>query len=139
MPGDRPGSSAVAATLAVGGAVLALAATTVEWRAVAAQQVIHPLTAFYFIEAPCLALLAAWSVWIRGSAVQWLMTGALFAFCIIGGFSIGPAYLPAAFLLGAAAIWRDSRAWRRIPGRLGLACVAATAQAAMMLILIRVR
>jgi hypothetical protein len=62
---------------------------------------------------------------------------ALFGFCVIGGFSIGPSYLPADALLGIGLLWRDRRAWRRLPGRVGLALLAAVIQAVMMLTLIR--
>jgi len=50
----------------------------------------------------------------------------------------GPAYLAADGLLGAAALWRDRRARRLLPGRVGLALLATIVQAVMMLTLIRV-
>lgn len=131
--------SAVEIVLAVGSCVAALAASVVEWRAVSARQVIHPLTVFYFLEAPGLAFVGAWSV--VSSSVTWLpwaIAGALFGFCVIGGFSIGPAYLPADVLLGAAALWHDRRALQLLPGRLALALLASIVQAVMMLTVIRV-
>lgn len=136
--GATVSGAAVDRVLAVGIAVTALGATVLAWQAVGARQVIHPLTLFYLLEAPSLALVGAWGL-LRGSAtLPWTMAGALFGFCIIGGFSIGPAYLAADGLLGAAALWRDRRAWRLLPGRVGLALLAAIIQAVMMLTLIRV-
>lgn len=124
--------------LGVVGALLALAATVVSWRAVGAQQVIHPLTVFYFVEAPGLALVGAWALVSSTTTVlAWMMAGALFGFCIVGGFSIGPAYFPADALLGVAALWHDRREWRLLPARVGLAVVAAVMQAVMMLLLVR--
>jgi hypothetical protein len=129
--------SAVEKVLAAAGALVALAATVLDWRAVAAQQLIGPLTAFYFVEAPGLAWAGAWGVFEGWTTLPWATAGALFGFCVIGGFSIGPSYLPADALLGLAVLWGHRRAWRRLPGRVGLAFLAAVIQAVMMLTLIR--
>jgi hypothetical protein len=131
-------SSAVERALAAGGALVALAATVLDWRAVGAQQVIRPLTIFYLVEAPGLVWAGAWGVFRGRTPLSWAMAGALFGFCVIGGFSIGPSYLPADALLGLAVLSADRRAWRRMPGRAGLALLAAVIQAVMMLTLIRV-
>ncbi|HEY6357536.1 MAG TPA: hypothetical protein VIX35_04800, partial [Vicinamibacterales bacterium] len=90
------------------------------------------------VEAPGLAWAGAWGVFKGWARLPWAVAGALFGFCVIGSFSIGPSYLPADALLGLAVLWRDRRAWRRLPGRAGLALLAAVIQAVMMLTLIRV-
>jgi hypothetical protein len=131
-------TSAVERALAAGGALVALAATVIDWRAVGAQQVISPLTVLYFVEAPGLAWAGAWGVFRSRAPLPWAMAGALFGFCVIGGFSIGPSYLPADALLGLAVLWRDRHAWRRWPGRAALALLAVVIQAVMMLTLIRI-
>jgi hypothetical protein len=131
-------TSAVERVLTAVGALVALAATVLDWRAVGAQQVIHPLTVFYFVEAPGLAWAGACGVFRGSTALPWAMAGALFGFCVIGGFSIGASYLPADVLLGLAVLWRDRHAWRQLPGRVGLALLAAVIQAVMMLTLVRV-
>jgi hypothetical protein len=131
-------SSAVERVLVVASAVLALAASLFSWRVVGAQQPVHPLTVFYLIEAPALAWVGAWVLLAGQSTIlPWAMTGALFGFCVVGGFSIGPSYLPADVLLGVAVLWRDRRAWRRVPARVGVAVLAAVIQGAMMLAIIR--
>ena len=129
--------STVGTVLAAGAALLALAATLLEWRLVSARQVIRPLTAFYFVEAPGLAWAGAWSVAKGRTLLPWAMAGALFGFCVIGGSSIGPSYLPADTLLALAVLWRDRRAWRRLGGGVGIALAAAVTQAAIMLTLSR--
>src|SRR5579863_4398489 len=131
-------TSAVERVLAAGGALVALAATVLDWRTVAAQQVIGPVTLFYLIEAPAFAWAGAAGILWGRTPLPWAMAGALFGFCIVGSFSIGPSYLPADALLGLAVLWRDRRRWRLWPRRIGLALLAAILQAGLMIAFVRV-
>jgi hypothetical protein len=59
------------------------------------------------------------------------------AFSILGALSVGFFYLPVAGLIGAAALTYDLRNKQPILAHVGLCLLAAVAQAAVMLALIR--
>jgi hypothetical protein len=143
MSAIRPKSKAMrllermAATLA---AVACLVITIVIWRNVSAYQPMWPLPGLYFVELPAVSLAAALGCnlglsWAR--LVTWAALGIVLAFSILGAFSVGMLYLPVAVLLAVAGISSDLQAGRRIAPHIGICLGSALAQAALMLLAIR--
>ena len=132
---------AVERLLAAGSAGVCVILTATIWQLTSQQQPMWPLPALYLLEMVSASLVGLWGI-ARGdtarSAVAWAAAGAVLGFAIIGGFSVGFFYLPMTALLALAALWRARLAWRSLPLHLGLALLAAVAQAALMLIVIRV-
>jgi hypothetical protein len=127
--------------LAAGAAVVCVSLTVVVWLAVSQQQAMWPLPALYLLEMAVMSLIGLWGIFradAAGSGAAWVAAGAVLGFAIIGGFSVGFFYLPVAGLLGLAALWQARLAWRRLPLQVGLALLAAVAQAVFMLALIGV-
>ena len=127
--------------LAAAAAAICLILTAVIWVLVSRQQEMWPMPALYFLEVVAASLVGLWGIFradVPGSFLAWAVAGALVGFAIMGGFSVGFFYLPVAGLLGLAALWQDRQAWRRLPLHLGIALLAAVAQAALMLALVRV-
>ena len=127
--------------LAAGAAGVCVVVTAIIWLLVSQQQGMWPMPALYLLEMVAASLVGLWGI-VRGdtagSAVAWAAAGAVLGFAIIGGFSVGFIYLPVAALLALAALWRARLAWRSLPLHIGLALLAAMAQAALMLVAIRV-
>jgi len=108
------------------------------WRVVSAQQPMWPLPALYLLEMLAASFLGLWDIWSsetrRHSAiVTWVVTGILFAFVIIGAWSVGFLFIPVAGLLAGAAVLSDRRQGRSLALHLGVGLAAALAQAALML------
>ena len=92
------------------------------------------------MELPALNLAAAvgWNLdlsWAR--VVTWAALGILLAFSVLGAFSVGMLYVPVAVLLAVAVISSDVREAQPIAFHLGICLAAAIAQAAVMLLAIR--
>jgi hypothetical protein len=121
-------------------AVGCIAVTIAVWRSIGTYQGMWPLPGLYFIELPVLSLAAAvgwnldlsWARVLTGAAL-----GVVLAFCILGAFSVGLLYLPVALLLAVAVISSDLRERRPITVHLAISLSAAIAQAALMLLAIR--
>jgi hypothetical protein len=126
--------------LAIAAVVVCLFLCVRVWQVFGPQQPMWPLPAFYLIETAAISLVALSGIF-RGDAfgnlVAWAVVGALLGFAILGGFTIGLFYLPVAAFLSLAALWLDRQAWGRVPLHLGIALVAAVAQAALMLAVIQ--
>jgi hypothetical protein len=99
-----------------------------------------PLPGLYFIEMAALGLVSAGAS-IRGSPraelVTWGAAGIFSAFSFLGALSVGFFYLPVAVIFGLLAVHSDLRKKQPIAAHLGLGGLAALAQAALMLLLIR--
>jgi hypothetical protein len=94
----------------------------------------------YFIEMVALAAATVWGIFrgdTAGSLLAWAAIGALVGFAILASFSVGAFYLPVAAVLGIAALWHDRHSWHQLPLHLGAAFVAAVAQAALILAVVR--
>ena len=127
--------------MAGGAAAVCVVLTAVIWLSVSQQQEMWPLPALYLLEMAAASLVGLWGIFqgdMAGNWAAWVAAGAVFGFALIGGFSVGFFYLPVAGLLGLAALWQERKMWRRLPLHIGLALLAAVAQAALMLGLIRV-
>ena len=111
------------------------------WQVVSAQQPMWPLPALYLLEMLAASFLGMWDIWSsetrRHSAiVTWVVTGILFAFVIIGAWSVGFLFIPVAGLLAISAVLSDRRLGRNLVLHLGVGLAAALAQAALMLVVI---
>lgn len=126
--------------LAILGALACLGITIPIWLSVAANQSMWPLPGLYFIEIVAVSILSALAV-VRGlgraGLASWVAAGILAAFSILGALSVGFFYLPAAIIFGLLALYSDVRQKRPILAHLGLGALAALAQAALMLALVR--
>ena len=93
--------------IALFGAAVCLILTPVLWRNVSAYQTTWPLPALYFIELMAFGLVGA-MVFLRDrprkAAVAWAIGGSLTAFAVLGAWSVGFFYMPAAlaFLVAGA-------------------------------------
>ena len=125
---------------AIVGAALCLILTIAIWRSVSGYQAMWPLPALYFIEIAALSIFAALS-FVRGAPsatlITWPAAGVLSAFSILGAWSVGFFYLPVALLFTAISGSWDVRNRQSIPTHLGLWLIAGGAQAALMLIVVR--
>jgi hypothetical protein len=127
--------------LAIAAAAFCVLLTASLWLSLSRQQAMWPLPALYFLEMVAASLVGLWTVYrdkAPANLLVWAAVGVQVGFALIGALSVGFFYLPAAGLLGLAALWLDRHAWRQLPLHLGLALLAAVAQAALMLVLIRV-
>ena len=121
-------------------AVVCLLTTLAIWQSVSAHQPMWPLPGLYFVELPAVSLAAALrcnlgSSWARHAT--WAALGIVLAFSILGAFSVGMLYLPVAVLLAVAGISSDLRVGQRITAHVGICLGTALAQAALMLLAVR--
>ena len=126
--------------LCLSAAVACDAITILLWQRVSLFQPIWPLPAMYFIEL--VLLTAAAATWflsgrLGGVIVLWVVTGVLAGFCILGSFSVGFIYWPITLLFLAAAAISEWRSQTPFGPHLAICLFAATAQAAVMLGIIR--
>jgi len=126
--------------LAVIGAAVCLIVSVRVWQVVGDQQPMWPLPGLYVIEmiaVSCIGLLGIIRDDRSGAMMAWISVGVLFAFVVMGAWSIGFLYLPAALLLVVAAVTADRRHRYRLSLHLVLVVIAAIAQVAVMLVAIR--
>jgi uncharacterized membrane protein len=98
-----------------------------------------PAPGIYFLEIIFLALAALISKFFENqpekrdyNIITWIAAGALLAFVILGGFSIGPYLFPAMISFGLAGTAADLSHRRPIFPRLGQVLVAAVVQVAFI-------
>jgi len=114
------------------------------WSILRAQQPIWPLPGLYLLEMLAVSILGLWSIGsnetrlsrLRGF-LTWVTVGILFAFVVLGALSVGFLIAPVAILFAIAAILSDHRQGHNLVAHLGIGLVAALAQAALMLDVIR--
>ncbi len=68
---------------------------------------------------------------------MWGAVGVLGAFCILGLFSVGPLYIPIVLIFAAVSIAAEVRNREHLTAHLAVCLLAALAQAALMLTVIR--
>jgi len=130
--------------LAVIGTAICLIVSALIWQVFSRQQPMWPLPDLYLLEMLAASFLGTWAVWnndskqspLRGILI-WAMVGVLFAFVIIGSFSIGFFFMPVAGLFAIAAILSGRRQAHNMIVHIGVGLAAALAQAALMLAAIR--
>lgn len=122
------------------GLVFGSSAALYSFLAVSGYQPVWPLPGLYRVEmivASVIAFLVVfWEDWFSATKV-WLMVGVLLAFVILGGWSVGPLFLPATWMFAIVRIgWNGRRAqdWLR---SLGACAMAFVIQASLMVIVIR--
>jgi hypothetical protein len=106
---------------------------------------LFPFPLLYFIEIIALSFLAVLSLISaesegnhpsRAPALIWIAAGALLAFVILGGFSIGFYLIPGMLAFIAAAILADRRQNIGIVAHVGIFFLTAIAQAAILLLMV---
>jgi hypothetical protein len=114
-------------------------------QALSHQQPIWPLPALYLIEIGIVSLICWLSVLYRGAkpssfsaSVAWAAIGLLTAFVVMGLWSIGLLFVPVTALFIITAILVDHRQNSPIFLHLGVGALAALAQVALMLFVIRI-
>jgi len=113
-------------------------------QALSHQQPVWPLPAMYLIEAGIVSLICWLSVLYSGAkpssfsaSVTWAAIGILVAFVIMGLWSIGLLFIPVTVLFFITAILIDIRQNNSVILHLGVGALAALAQVALMLFVIR--
>ena len=103
-----------------------------------------PLPALYLLEMLAACVLGLWGLWRSGSGrspfhgiLIWVVAGVLFAFVVMGSFSVGFLFLPVAGLFAIAVFLFDRRQGYKLVVHLCVGLAAALLQAALMLTLIR--
>ena len=136
----KPAKYSFERIMAILGAGACLIITLWIWQWVSVVQAMWPLPGLYFIEIPVVSVAAAGlllGAGALGRAVMWGSAGILFAFSLLGIFSVGFYYLPEALIFIVTALIADVRFKQPIFAHLGIFFVAGTAQAALMLAAIR--
>lgn len=130
--------------LAVIGTAVCLVVSILIWQVLSVQQTMWPLPDLYLLEMPAACLLGIWCIWSSGSGLSslrgylvWLIVGILFAFVIMGAWSVGFLFVPVAGLFAVTAVLSDLRQHEKLVFHLGAGLAAAVAQAALMLFVIR--
>jgi asparagine N-glycosylation enzyme membrane subunit Stt3 len=130
--------------LAVIGTAICLIVCILIWRVFSAQQPMWPLPDLYLAEMLAACLLGIWCIWNSGTGrsllrgyLVWLVVGVLFAFVIMGAWSVGFLFLPVAGLFAVTAVLSDRRQHEKLVFHLGAGLAAAVAQASLMLFVIR--
>ena len=130
--------------LVVIGATVCLIVSTCIWLVFSKQQVMWPLPDLYLLEMLAASALATFDILSNGlrqfslrGILIWTAVGVLLAFVVMGAWSIGFLFAPVAGLFAIAAILSDRRHGRNLVVHLGVGSVAALAQVALMLAVIR--
>jgi hypothetical protein len=130
--------------LAVVGTAICVIVSVLIWQVVSRQQPMWPLPDLYLLEMLAASVLGIWGIWnndsrqspLRG-VLNWAVVGVLFAFVIMGSFSIGFLFIPVAGLFAIAAILSDRRQVHNLVVHIGVSLAAALVQAGLMLAAIR--
>ena len=130
--------------LAVIGTAVCLLVSAGLWRVFSAQQPMWPLPDLYLLEMLAASVLGMWCIWSSGSRQSplrgfliWAMVGVLFAFVIMGAWSVGFLFIPVAGLFAIAAVLFDRRQRYNLVVHLCVGLAAALTQSALMLTVIR--
>jgi asparagine N-glycosylation enzyme membrane subunit Stt3 len=89
------------------------------------------------------SILGTWSIWTNESRLSplrgilaWAVVGILFAFVVMGAWSVGFLFIPVTVLFAIVAILSDRRHGHNLIVHLGISPAAALAQATLMLVVI---
>ena len=106
-------------------------------------QPIWPLPALYLVELVMVCCLGTWDVWqlgnskpIRQGLLVWLVIGILYAFVLMGIFSVGLLFLPTAVLFITAGFISARKVGYPLVSRFAFGVVAAAVQSGIMLFII---
>jgi len=135
------GSFAIERFLALLAAAVCLILTVHIWQVLGRQQAVWPIPALYLIEMLVLTATVAAATFRRVPAsgiLTWIGLGAISAFCVLAGFSVGFLYVPVAVLLLLTGLLFIRRARGSPLIFLGSAIVAAMVQIGIVLTAIRI-
>jgi hypothetical protein len=130
--------------MAVAGGCVCLAVSAWAWLVLSVEQSMWPLPDLYLLEMTAAGAVAMWAI-LSGASKQaalhgklmWALVGVLLAFVVMGSWTIGFLYAPAAVLFAIAAILSDKRHGENTGYHLGIAVMAAFTQVVLMLAIIR--
>jgi hypothetical protein len=125
---------------AVLAALVCLIITIIIWMSVSAQQPMWVLPGLYLLEMLVVSVVSATSFFIpdpRTIFIAWGAAGTLIAFSILGAFSVGFFYLPIAITFAIISVTRDIHNKHPLAAPLGVFLIAGMAQAALMLVNLR--
>jgi hypothetical protein len=118
------------------GGAICMALAAVIWRGVSTSQDTWPFPALYFVELMALGVVVA-AAYLRSSEsralIAWAAAGAVAAFSVLGAWTVGLLFLPAAVAIAAAALLTDAHNQGRLGAHVGIFAVAALIQAALTL------
>ena len=130
--------------LTVIGTAVCLIVTAGIWQVIRAQQPMWPLPDLYLLEMLAASVLGLWCIWSSGSGQSpvrgiliWAVVGVLFAFVIMGAWSVGFLFIPVVGLFAIAAVLFDRRQGHNLVVHLCVGLAVAFIQAALMLTVIR--
>jgi hypothetical protein len=119
----------------LGGAVCVVLAAVV-WRSVSTSQDTWPFPALYFMELMALGVVVA-AAYLRPSKsrarIAWAAAGAMAAFSILGAWTVGLLFMPAAAAIATAAVITDVRNQGRLGAHVGIFAATALIQAALIM------
>ena len=130
--------------LAVTAAVVCLVISGRIWQVLSGQQPMWPLPGLYVLEMLAASAIGMFGIlrsdseWSGlGGMLAWAAVGVLVGFAVMGAWSVGLLYLPVVVILVIAAILSDRRRNRNMLAHGGIGLIAALAQVALMLAVIR--
>lgn len=142
--GNQAKSSSTERILALLAAAICLILTLLVWQRIGRQQPMWPFPALYLIQLLALTVAAAAATFRHVAATGiliWVAFGAISAFSVLAGFSVGSLYVPVAVLLlimGLQFIRRTGRHPWMFLGLVAVAALAALAQVGILLAAIRI-
>ncbi|HJW82780.1 MAG TPA: hypothetical protein VJ754_00615 [Anaerolineae bacterium] len=114
------------------------------WQVLSGQQPMWPLPGLYLLEIlvasaiGMFGILRSDSEWSApGGGLTWAAIGVLLAFAVMGAWSVGLLYSPVVVILVITAVLSDRRRNQNMLVHWGIGLIAALAQVALMLAVIR--
>jgi hypothetical protein len=130
--------------LSIIGTVICLAAVIYVGWILSPYEPIWPLPGLYLVELVAVCSLGTWETWRLGKSpvtwpglFVWLGIGILYAFVVMGVFSVGLLFLPVAILFIIVGLNSARKAGYSLLSRCALGVTVAIAQSSMMLIIVR--
>ena len=122
-------------SVALFGSIICVTLAAVIWRKVSGSQDTWPFPTLYFVELMAMGIIVA-AAYLRSNAARaitaWSAAGAVMAFSILGAWTVGLIFLPAAVAFIAAALITDLRNPGRIAAHAGIFIAAGVIQSALM-------
>jgi hypothetical protein len=130
--------------LALVGTAVCLIVCVRIWQVLSVSQPMWPLPGLYLLEMIVMSFIGLFGI-VRGdaehstgaAALTWAAIGVFLAFTVMAAWSIGFLFLPVAVIFMITAILADQRRHRNLVVHLGVGVIAAIAQVALILIVIR--
>lgn len=127
--------------LALLGGAISAAPAAVLWARVSNWQDTWPFPALYFLELMLLGVVVA-AAYLRASPARagaaWAAAGAVMAFSVLGAWTVGLFFLPAAGAFAASALITDLRDRGNLTAHAGMLVLAGALQAAWMFAMVTI-